>query len=59
MSRLTRTARPAYLWVIPQNVAESSEETQAHAHVLMQDPAHAAELSVGLADQLIAVPEKP
>lgn len=48
-----------YLRVIPQNVAESSEETQARAHVLVQDPAHTAELSVGLADQLVAVSEKP
>lgn len=52
-------AGPFYLREIPQNVAQSSEETQARAHVLVQDPAHAAELSVGLTDQLIAVPEKP
>lgn len=49
----------AYIWVIPEDVAESSQEAQAHAHVLMQDPTHAAEQGEGLADQLVAVFEKP
>lgn len=49
----------AYIWVIPEDVAESSEEAQAHAHILMQDPTHAAEQGEGLADQLVAVFQKP
>ena len=48
-----------YVRIFPQDVAESSQETQTHAHVLMQDPTDAAEQSQGLAYQLIAVSEKP
>lgn len=58
-AKLTVNCRAFYLRVIPQNVAQSPEVTQARAHVLVQDPAHAAELSVGLTDQLVAVPKKP
>lgn len=39
-----------YICVISQDVAEPSQQTQAHAHVLMKDPTHAAEQSQGLAN---------
>lgn len=39
-----------YISVLPQDVADPSQETQAHAHVLMQDTTYAAEQSQGLAD---------
>ena len=48
-----------YICIFPQNVAEPSQETQARAHVLMQDPTHAAEQSQGLADQLMTISKKP
>lgn len=48
-----------YIRIFPQDVAESSQETQAHAHILMQDPTYAAEQSQGLANQFISVFEKP
>lgn len=48
-----------YICVFPHDVADPTQETQAHADVLVQDPTHAAEQSQGLADQLVAVFEKP
>lgn len=48
-----------YICKFPRDVAEPPQETQAHAHVLVQDPADAAEQSQGLADQLTAIFEKP
>lgn len=39
-----------YVCIFPQDVAQSSQQTQAHAHILVQDPTHAAEQSQGLAN---------
>lgn len=48
-----------YICIFPQDVAELSQETEAHAHVLVQDPTYAAEQSQGLANQFVAIFEKP
>lgn len=48
-----------YVCVFAHYVAEASQETQARAHVLVQDPAHTAEMSQRLAYQIIAIFEKP
>lgn len=48
-----------YICIFPQDVAEPSQESQAHAHILMQDPAYTAEQSQSLANQFIAIFEKP
>ena len=44
-----------YICIFPQDVADPSQEMQAHAHVLMQDPTYAAEQSQGMANQFIAI----
>lgn len=48
-----------YICIFPQDVADPSQETEAHAHVIVQDPTYAAEQSQSLANQLIAIFEKP
>lgn len=49
----------AYIWVFPHEVAQSSKETQAHASVLVQDPAHSDKQSQSLADHIITIFQKP
>lgn len=49
----------SYIRVFPHQVAESPQESQAHAHVLVQDPAHTDERGQSLADQSMTIFQKP